>query len=278
MRLRCSFIVANQRQPVAFALFRNISAAANFSSADIVARSPAIEFANYNEPTQGHLALTGAAGWAPVHSHAEQGSCEHNGALLPGQTWLVLGGPCRSPGSSSRCTSFKGQHSCARSAIAVCTLCAAGSSCGTSPMQQGGGPARSVQASLRLCGRAMFACAGRCPCSGSQGTRPHPRCTGASSPATTATWLPAAPPPTPGKVRRPAGRAGGAARCRGQTEMCGRARARVSARSVLADHPTRSQSWAAAAVPPGQQLPCVLSTAASLPVPALVRCFWSGLP
>ena len=59
VRMLCRFKVLNQRQPVAFALFRNISRAGNFSAEDIVARSPVLSFASENEPTQGHLALTG---------------------------------------------------------------------------------------------------------------------------------------------------------------------------------------------------------------------------
>ena len=41
-----------------FKLFRNISRAGNFSAEDVVATSPVISFASYNEPTQGHLAMT----------------------------------------------------------------------------------------------------------------------------------------------------------------------------------------------------------------------------
>lgn len=54
----CSFQVLNQRQPVVFALFANVTRAGNFSEEAIVARSPVIHFASYDEPTQGHLALT----------------------------------------------------------------------------------------------------------------------------------------------------------------------------------------------------------------------------
>ena len=54
----CRFRLINQRQDMVFKLFRNISWAGNFSAVDVVATSHVISFASYNEPTQGHLALT----------------------------------------------------------------------------------------------------------------------------------------------------------------------------------------------------------------------------
>ena len=82
-----SFTLINQRQPVAFALFRNISQAGNFSEGAIVARSPIIKFANYNEPTQGHLALTGTAGCASHQTPATK---------APESSWrfVIVGNTC----------------------------------------------------------------------------------------------------------------------------------------------------------------------------------------
>ena len=58
LSLQCRFRLINQRQDMVFKLFRNISRAGNFSAEDVVATSPVISFASYNEPTQGHLAMT----------------------------------------------------------------------------------------------------------------------------------------------------------------------------------------------------------------------------
>lgn len=52
------FILLNQRQPLAFYFFKNVSASTGFSNLTYSGRSAMINLANPNEPLQGHLALT----------------------------------------------------------------------------------------------------------------------------------------------------------------------------------------------------------------------------
>ena len=58
LTLLSRFILLNQRQPVAFFFFKNVTDANGFSNLTYSGRSPTITLSNPNQPVQGHLALT----------------------------------------------------------------------------------------------------------------------------------------------------------------------------------------------------------------------------